>query len=151
MSVWGADLQVAGSGPGPRWWSRHTRPHLPRLWQRQGQEVSGQSRCLHSDSASVGLLQGESPPPRLPPSATKLFCLFVLVRIYALWVCVSASGPEEILFNVRVIHDPSLQGGQDGDCSLLHQWDLCLHPSARRWRGEICTALVYFIRIIILE
>lgn len=82
MSVWGADLQVTGGGPGPRWWSRHTRPHLPRLWQRQGQEVSGQSRCLHSDSASVGLLQSES-SPHLPPSTAEVFCLFVLVRIYA--------------------------------------------------------------------
>lgn len=61
VSVWGADLAVSGSGPGPGRRCGLQRFCLPRLWQRSDQEVSSQSRCLHSDGSSVGLLQGESP------------------------------------------------------------------------------------------
>lgn len=52
---------------------------------------------------------------------------------FFLWVL---SGTGDFLFDIWGLHDPSVQGGQDWDCSLLHQRERGLHSSAGRRGGE---------------
>lgn len=82
----GADLSVSGHSPGTHRWCGHSRPDRQRLWQRQGEEVSRQSRLLPSDCFAAGLLPRQSRP--LLKSITPSLHLVVQSPTWLLWVSV---------------------------------------------------------------
>lgn len=59
---------------------------------------------------------------------------------------IPVSGKGDVLSDIRSLHDSPVQGGQDRDRSLLHEWKQCLRPSTGGWRGEGSEAPVTYVR-----